>query len=78
MNNEEIIDINTVLNKEPEEVLSIDKILDNNNEEKLARIMKEKKIERIQIGLILFLIVAGTLIYFFGYEIFKPFIPIDK
>ena len=66
-----------------EEVISIDKILeepksiDEENLSKLEQIKKDKLIEKIQIGLILFLIVFGTLIYFFGYDFFEPFIKID-
>lgn len=37
----------------------------------------DKIIEKVQIGLIVFLVVAGTLIYFFGYDFFEPYIKID-
>lgn len=109
MNNEEFIDINSIMNKEddfspvneivkinpveenkmeeelnkPEEkVIGIDRLFEVEDdkfdkEKKLKELKTDKLIERIQIGLILFLIVAGTLIYFFGYELFEPFIKID-
>lgn len=44
---------------------------------KIKEIQKDRKIEMIQLFLILFLIVGGSLIYFFGYDLFKPFIKID-
>lgn len=44
---------------------------------KLSEIKHDKKIERIQLFLILFLVVVGSLVYFFGYDLFKPFIKVD-
>lgn len=91
MNNEQIIDINNILsNKQDDEieVLTINEEItnnqneiENNNEEeikKMNEIIKDKKIEKIQIGLILFLIFFASLIYFFGYDFLKPFIRIDN
>lgn len=66
-----------------EDIISIDEIVEEskiNEEEKLKRIKEmesDKKIERVQIGLILFLVVVGTLVYFFGYDLFEPYIKID-
>ena len=39
--------------------------------------IKQKRIGRIQIGLIAFLIIAAGLIYLFGYDFFEPYIKID-
>lgn len=39
--------------------------------------MSENLVEKIQIGLIIFLIVSATLVYFFGYDLLEPFIKID-
>ena len=44
---------------------------------KLKQIEHDKKIERIQVYLILFLVVVGSLVYFFGYDFLKPFIKVD-
>ncbi len=52
-------------------------IKNNEKEEKEKNIKKQNKITKIQIGLIIFLIVSASLIYFFGYDIFEPFIKID-
>lgn len=69
-----------------EDVIKLDDFFEDtkNETEKVEEITvkKEKKnydklIERIQLGLIIFLVVAGSLTYFFGYELFEPFIKID-
>ncbi len=57
-------------------IVSMDSLIaeeEVNNE----NVIKDKKIERIQIGLIIVLIVVGTLVYFFGYDYLKPFIRVD-
>lgn len=65
------------------DVISIDRLFTTETDEKLQEEAKkeikkeDKKIERIQLFLILFLIVAGTLVYFFGYDFFEPYIKID-
>lgn len=61
MEQEEIIDINSILNEE----------------KKLKEISKDKLIERIQLFLIITLIVVGTLTYFFGYDLLEPLIKVD-
>ena len=39
--------------------------------------IRQKRITKIQIGLIVFLVVIATITYFFGYNIVEPFIKID-
>ena len=39
--------------------------------------IRQKRITKIQIGLIVFLVVFATITYFFGYNIVEPFIKID-
>lgn len=39
--------------------------------------LKQKRITKIQIGLIIFLVVSATVIYFFGYNIVEPLIKIE-
>lgn len=58
---------------------SIFKTEENLSEEnkKIKEVTYDKRIERIQLSLILILIVVGSLVYFFGYDLLKPFIPID-
>ena len=46
-------------------------------EKKIKSLSFDKKIEKIQLGLLLFLLVIGTLTYFFGYDLFESFIKID-
>ena len=38
---------------------------------------KDKKIFKIQIGLIVALVLIASLVYFFGYDLLEPFIKID-
>lgn len=66
---ENIIDINRLF--ETDEDIKIEK------EEEEKEKKKDKLILKIQIGLIIFLVVSATLIYFFGYNIIEPLIKID-
>lgn len=66
-------------------VIDINRLFDvDEKEEKIAEeeIKKEaekknKKIFKIQIGLIVALVLIASLVYFFGYNLFEPFIKID-
>ena len=66
-------------------VIDINRLFDvDEKEEKIAEEeikkeseKKDKKIFKIQIGLIIGLIVIASLVYFFGYNLFEPFIKID-
>ena len=67
-----------------EDVISLDSLFENEEEvidvyeEKQAlEKIKQKRITNIQIGLIIFLVVFATLVYFFGYDFVEPFIKID-
>lgn len=76
----EMIEIEDEPPKQSQEIISLDDII--NKEELLVNKSIKKKdydkiIERIQISLIIFLILASTLIYFFGYNFFEPYIKID-
>lgn len=66
---ENIIDINRLF--QTDEDIKIEK----DEEEKEKK--KDKLILKIQIGLIIFLVVSATLIYFFGYNIIEPLIKIE-
>ncbi len=68
-NNENVIDINRLFEDKT------DSISIKENEEKEKK--QSKLIEKIQIGLIIFLIISATIFYFFGYDIVEPFIKIE-
>ena len=67
------------------EVISLDRLFNDDNEEvidayeedKQIERLKQQKITRIQIGLIVFLVVFASLVYFFGYDFLEPYIKID-
>lgn len=61
------------------EIIDLESIIDQNLPLKEIPQKRDydKMIEKIQIGLIIFLIIIGTLIYFFGYDLFEPYIKID-
>lgn len=66
-------------------VIDINRLFDvDEKEEKIAEEeikketeKKDKKIFKIQIGLIVALVLIASLVYFFGYNLFEPFIKID-
>ena len=66
---ENIIDINRLF--QTDEDIKIEK------EEEEKEKKKDKLILKIQIGLIIFLVVSATLIYFLGYNIIEPFIKLE-
>lgn len=67
----DLITIDELFSAPNEEVIDV-------YEEKLKKEEKrQKKITKIQIGLIVFLIIFATVTYFFGYDIVEPFIKID-
>ena len=72
--NIDILPQNTIfsLSNETENEEIIEDVFDKEKEEK-----KQKIITRVQIGLIVFLLFSATLIYFFGYDFFEPYIKID-
>lgn len=86
-NNEEIetLDIDENPSNTEEDMIKIDRLFNVNDEEdkkkeqlnKEKETKKDKKIEKIQLGLIIFLIVSATLIYFFGYNLVEPFIKLE-
>jgi hypothetical protein len=65
------------------DVISIDRLFTSEQDEKLEKEAKEeikkedKRIEKIQLFLIIFLVISATLVYFFGYSFFEPYIKID-
>ena len=68
------------------EVISLDRLFNNDDneevidayeEDKQIERLKQQKITRIQIGLIVFLVVFASLVYFFGYDFLEPYIKID-
>lgn len=82
---------NDILNKQQKSnetggtVIDINRLFDiDEKEEKIAEEeikkeaeKKDKKIFKIQIGLIVALVLIASLVYFFGYNLFEPFIKID-
>ena len=72
VNNDEIIPIDRLFDNNEEEI-----VIDAYEEDKLKEDERQKKITKIQIGLIIFLIIFASLIYFFGYNFLEPFIKID-
>ena len=84
--NIEVLDENTNINQNnSNNIISIDRLFDNDEQEVvdayeedlLKEDEKQKRITKIQIGLIIFLVIFASLIYFFGYNFFEPFIKID-
>lgn len=65
------------------QIISLDRLFTTESDEKLQEEAKEvikkedKRIEKIQLFLIIFLVVVATIIYFFGYDFFEPYIKID-
>ena len=66
------------------DVIELDRLFDEDEEvidvyeENLQKEeIRQKKITKIQIGLIIFLVISASLIYLFGYNLFEPFIKID-
>ena len=86
-NNEEIETLNIDENPSntEENMIKIDRLFnvtedEDRREEQLNKekeTKKDRKIEKIQLGLIIFLVVSATLIYFFGYNLVEPFIKLE-
>ena len=86
-NDEEIetLDIDENPSNTEEDMIKIDRLFnvtedEDRREEQLnteKELKKDKKIEKIQLGLILFLIVGATIVYFFGYSLVEPFIKLE-
>ena len=85
-NKPEIIELSSIINEpiKEDKIIGLDRLFNEDEEvidvyeENLEKEkIRQKKIGRIQIGLIIFLVVAATLIYFFGYDFFEPYIKID-
>ena len=86
-NNEEIetLDIDENPSNTEEDMIKIDRLFNVNDEEdkkeeqlnKEKETKKDRKIEKIQLSLIIFLVVSATLIYFFGYNLVEPFIKLE-
>lgn len=66
---ENVIDINRLFVSD-EDQKSID-------ENELRDKKYDKLIEKIQIGLIIFLVISALLVYFFGYDLVEPFIKLE-
>ena len=71
-NNDEVISLDRLFNNDDNE-----QVIDAYEEDKQIERLKQQKITRIQIGLIVFLVVFASLVYFFGYNFFEPYIKID-
>lgn len=86
-NDEEIetLDIDENPSNTEEDMIKIDRLFnvtedEDRREEQLnteKELKKEKNIEKIQLGLIIFLVVSATLVYFFGYNLVEPFIKLE-
>ena len=86
-NNEKIETLNIDENPSntEENMIKIDRLFNVNDEEdkkeeqlnKEKEAKKDRKIEKIQLGLIIFLVVSATLVYFFGYNLVEPFIKLE-
>lgn len=81
-----IIELSDILkNNSSDDVISLDRLFTEEEEEIVVDAYeedlekeerKQKKITMIQIGSIIFLVIIASLIYFFGYNLFEPFIKI--
>ena len=69
-NNDQVIGLDRLFEDEEE-------VIDAYEEDQKKEEEKQKKITKIQIGLIVFLVIFSLLVYFFGYNIVEPFIKID-
>ena len=85
----EVITDEEVDNTSDTGIISIDEIFKNNsvNEEKVAPAVEEPKqiitkkrdkVLLIQIGLLIAWIIITVLIYFYGYDLFEPFIKVSQ
>lgn len=77
-------DFEAIDNNNSDTIISLDRLFDSNEEvidayeeDKKLEDIKQKKITKIQISLIIFLVVFATIVYFFGYNFVEPFIKID-
>lgn len=75
---------NLIKENSSNQVISLDRLFNENEEvidayedDKQKEELLQKKITKIQIGLIVFLIVFASLVYFFGYNFLEPYIKID-
>lgn len=87
--NQNIVPLTEVINDSIKEnqsssVIGLDRLFDENEEvidayedDMIKEEQRQKKITKIQIGLLIFLAIFGSLVYFFGYDIFEPFIKIN-
>ena len=83
----EILDLSDIIGEsvKVEEEIPLDRLFSIDNEEVIDAYeedlekekRRQKKIGRIQIGLIVFLVIIASLVYLFGYDFFEPFIKID-
>ncbi len=71
INNGDVINLDRLFSDEEEDVV------DAYEYDKKLEEIKQKKITRIQVILILVLLVLATITYFFGYDLFEPYIKID-
>lgn len=85
-NNIDIINLSDIIDNSVKEdkLIGLDRLFNEDEEvidvyeENLEKERKrQKKIGRIQIGLIVFLVIFASLVYLFGYDFFEPFIKID-
>lgn len=87
MNEEiEVLDEDFTTTKAPGEVISLDRLFDTKEDEEVIDAyeedqqlekIKQAKITKIQIGLIVFLVIFASLVYFFGYDFVEPYIKAD-
>lgn len=86
VSNDKIIPLNDILDNtnNKDNIISLDRLFEEDEEvidvyeenQKLEEI-RQKKITKIQIGLIIFLVFFASVVYIFGYNFFEPFIKID-
>ena len=70
-NSDEVISLDRLFNQDDQEVI------DAYEEDRQIEKLRQQKITRIQLGLIVFLVIFASLVYFFGYNFFEPYIKID-
>lgn len=68
---DEVISLDRLFNEDDEQVI------DAYEEDQQLEKIRQQKITRIQLGLIIFLVVFASLVYFFGYNFLEPYIKID-
>ena len=81
----EVLDEDFIEEKKEPDIIELDRLFSDEDEEVIdvyeenlkIEEARQRKITKIQIGLIIFLAVIASIVYFFGYDIVEPYIKIE-